>query len=190
VTGDDAVLVRRAQTGDKLAFGELVRRYQRPVYGFVYRLTQDQDAAEDVAQEVFVRAWSYLHRFDAERPFKPWLYRIAANRCASRHERQAGRVTVGLEDMDSEPAAADNPAGDAERAELAAKVREAVAELSVQQRQAIALVELDGQSANEAAEVMGCSPATVRQHIFRGKKRLKQLLSGYLFGGRDGDEDG
>lgn len=180
MTGDDAPLVRRAQAGDRVAFGVLLARYQRPVFGFVYRLVRDEDAAEDVTQDVFVRAWSYLHRFDAERPFKPWLYRIAANRVASAHERAKGRVTVALEDVDFEPAARDDTEEDLQRAELAAQVRSAVSELSPQQREAIALVELEGQSAIEAAEVMGCSPATVRQHVFRGKKRLKQLLDGYV----------
>ena len=70
MSDDDAPLVRLAQAGDRVAFGDLVRRYQRPVYGFVYRLVQNEDAAEDVTQDVFVRAWSYLHRFDAQRPFK------------------------------------------------------------------------------------------------------------------------
>ena len=180
MSDDDAPLVRLAQAGDRVAFGDLVRRYQRPVYGFVYRLVQNEDAAEDVTQDVFVRAWSYLHRFDAQRPFKPWLYRIAANRVASAHEREKGRVTVGLEDLDLEPAASDDTEADLQRAELAAHVRAAVAELSPQQRESIALVELEGQSAIEAAQVMGCSPATVRQHVFRGKKRLKQLLDGYV----------
>ncbi len=183
MTGDDAALVRRAQAGDRVAFSELVRLYQRPVFGFVYRLTQDEDAAADVTQEVFVRAWNYLHRFDAERPFRPWLYRIAANRASSRRDKERTRGTVGLDDVELDPPAPDNVESDLERRELAQRVREAISELSPQQREAMVLVELEGQSAIEAADVMGCSAATVRQHIFRGKKRLRQILAAYVTGG-------
>jgi RNA polymerase sigma-70 factor (ECF subfamily) len=180
VGADDEALVRRAQAGDRVAFGDLVQRYQRPVYGFVYRLLPNQEVAADVTQEVFVRAWTYLGRFDACRPLRPWLYRIAANRASSRRSREQAQAVLGLDDLESEPASGVTPAGEFERTELAGEVRRAVAGLSPQQRDAIVLVELEGQTAIEAAEVMGCSPATVRQHVFRGKKRLRDLLAGYV----------
>ena len=84
--------------------------------------------------------------------------------------------------MELDPPAPDNVESDLERRELAVRVREAISELSPQQREAMVLVELEGQSAIEAADVMGCSAATVRQHIFRGKKRLRQLLAAYVTG--------
>ncbi len=191
MSGDDAAVIRAAQAGDRAAFAELVRRYQRPLYSFVLGLVQDAELAADVTQESLVRAWRYLGRFEAERPFRPWLYRIAANRAASRRSRERARPTVPLEELTAEPVAPDDPAGDLQRAELAAQVRWAIGQLSPQQREAMVLVELEGQTANDAAQVMGCSPATVRQHIFRGKKRLRVLLADYVLAADPGgDEEG
>lgn len=177
--GDDEALVRRARAGDRVAFGELVRRYQRPVYGFVYQMTGSAEAAEDVTQEVFLRAWRYLDRFDARRPFRPWLFRIAANRAASGYRHEKLRETAPLEEVTHEPVAPDNVSLANEQRELGEAVRTALQDLSPQQRQAVLLVELQGLTAPEAAQAMGCSAVTVRQHVFRAKKRLRQLLAGY-----------
>lgn len=174
--------MRRAQQGDRAAYGELMRRYQRPLYGFAYRLLQASEEAADLTQETLVRGWQYLARFDPARPFRPWLFRIALNRAASWKSRNEGRETVPLEDLTSDPAAPDDVPGALEQHEVGQRVRLAIAELSPQQQQAIVLVELEGFAANQAAEVMGCSPATVRQHVFRAKKRLRVLLEGYLTG--------
>lgn len=180
--------MRRAQQGDRAAYGELMRRYQRPLYGFAYRLLQAPEEAADLTQETFVRAWQYLARFDAGRPFRPWLFRIALNRAASHKSRSEGRETVPLEDLTSEPAAPDDVPGTMEQHEVGQQVRLAITELSPQQQQAIVLVELEGCGANQAAEVMGCSPATVRQHVFRAKKRLRVLLAAYLTGSTETEQ--
>jgi RNA polymerase sigma-70 factor (ECF subfamily) len=179
---DDEALVRRAQAGDQTAFGALMARYDRAVYGFVYRLTQSPEAAEDVTQEVFLRAWRYLGRFDARRPFRPWLYRIAANRAFSRKEHDRSRQALALDELEVEPATPDNVLTELERSEIGVMLRRALLDLSPQQRQAIVLVELEDQTAIEAAEVMGCSAATVRQHVFRAKKRLRVLLGPFMTG--------
>ncbi|MBI2300679.1 MAG: RNA polymerase sigma factor [Armatimonadetes bacterium] len=178
----DHALVTRAQAGDRAAFNELLRRYHRPVYGFVFRLTQSPEEAADLAQEVFVRAWRYLGKFDAARPLRPWLFQIAANRAASCHGRSGGRETIPLEELPGEPSVPDDTSAEPERQELAAAVRRAILELSPQQRQAVVLVELEGMDAAEAAVIMTCSPTTVRQHVFRAKRRLRGLLAGYVEG--------
>jgi RNA polymerase sigma-70 factor (ECF subfamily) len=184
----EAALVRRAQGGDRTAFDALVRTYQRPVYGFVYRLVASPETAAEVTQEVFVRAWRYLRRFDASRPFKPWLFAIAANRASSRRDSERARQTVPLEEAGPEPAAPDDPAGDAQAVELSSEVRKAIGQLSQQQREAIVMVELEGLSAAEAGQAMGIEAVTVRQHVFRAKKRLRQLLATYVEGDLAGEE--
>lgn len=176
----DQALVQRAQAGDQAAFDELLRRYQRPVYGFVYHLIGSADAATDVTQEVFVRAWRYLRRFDARRPFRPWLYAIASNRASSHRVREQARETLPLDDNAPEPVAPDDVPGALERVELSGQVMAAVRQLSAQQRDAVVLVELEGRTATEAAELMGIEPVTVRQHLFRAKKRLRALLAEYV----------
>ena len=177
---DEETLVRRAQTGDRAAFDELVLRYQRPVYGFVFHLVGSPDDAAEVTQDVFVRAWRYLGRFDARRPLRPWLYTIASNRAATQRRHAAPRETVPLEEAGPEPTAPDNVAGRLEQAELSREVRQAIGQLSPQQREAIVLVELEDLTAVQAAEVMGCGAVTVRQHVFRAKKRLRELLAAYV----------
>lgn len=178
----------RAQAGDQDAFGVLVRQYHRTVFGFCYRMTQSEDLAADLTQEVFVRAWRYLGRFDGRRPLRPWLLRIAANRAATRRVQQQAQATAALDELPVEPAAPDDTTRSSERHELRQAVRRALLELSPQQRQAVVLVELEGATAPEAALEMGCSAATVRQHVFRAKKRLKKLLADYV-GVTESDSD-
>jgi len=186
---DEPLLIRRAQAGDRSAFDELVLQHQAALYGFLVNLTNSPDTAVELAQEVFVRAWRYLARFDSERPFRPWLYTIAANRAATRHGREAGRETVSLDEAGPEPPAAENVAAEIERRELSREVRAAIGQLSRQQREAVVLVELSGLTAVEAAAAMGCEAVTVRQHVFRAKKRLRELLASYVMG-RAADQTG
>lgn len=180
VEPDDRALVLRAQAGDQDAFGVLVRRHQRTVFGFCYRMVQSEDLAADLTQEVFVRAWRYLARFEADRPLRPWLLRIAANRTATRQTHDQARQTAALDELTVEPAAPDDTTRSSERQELQQAVRRALLELSPQQRQAVVLVELEGCTAPEAGLQMGCTAATVRQHVFRAKRRLRKLLAGYV----------
>jgi DNA-directed RNA polymerase sigma subunit (sigma70/sigma32) len=76
-------LAQRAAHGDGEAFEQLVKRFQRRVYGFAYRYIRDADEAQDLVQEIFLRLYRKLGRFDARRPFEPWLWRVAANVCAN-----------------------------------------------------------------------------------------------------------
>src|SRR3990172_12741315 len=93
----DQALVLRAREGDVAAFGDLVRRYQVSVYNVCYRLLRERQAAEDQAQEAFIRAYRRLETFDLERPFGPWMRRVAANSCLNRLPA-APPPPVGLDD--------------------------------------------------------------------------------------------
>ena len=187
VESDDTALALRAHTGDRAAFSEIVRRYQRPIYAHVCHLLGDQEAAEDVTQEVFLRAWKAIGRFDPEKPLAPWLYSIARRRAFSRWRVVRSRAPeVGLDEMVVEPAGEQNVESDLMSAELSQTVRAAILQLPPQQREAFVLVELEGKTAVEASSLMDCSPATVRQHIFRGKSKLRELLASYVQGAASG----
>src|SRR5690349_8333169 len=80
----DRLWVEQALTGDQVAFGELVRLHQNAVYNLAYRMLGERGEAEDAAQETFLRAYSHLDRYDAERPFRTWLLSIASNHCIDR----------------------------------------------------------------------------------------------------------
>ena len=107
----ESFLIARARRGDRGAFEEIVRLYQRRVYGVALRIVRAHDVADDVAQEAFLRAWRSLDRFDLDRPFGPWVCRIAAN-LAVNHVRSPRAREEGLPDGHAETkASAPGPLG-------------------------------------------------------------------------------
>lgn len=161
--GADA-LARAANGGDLSAFEDLVRRYQRRVYGLAYRHLHDPDEAQDLAQEVFVRLYRNLAKYDPERPFEPWFWRLAANVAASyRRRRRASPVEL--------PATA--PA-DARQDTL--PLERALADLSDDLRLPVLLhyyldLPLDGVAAS-----MGLSLSAVKSRLHRARAILRRVL--------------
>ena len=137
-------LIRLAQRGDADAFGQLVARHQQAVFNVTYRLTGNRQEAEDVAQETFVRAYRALNRFDLERPFAPWLYRIAANTALSWIRRRRPEVALGEGALLSDPSP--GPEAQAIAAERSARLRAAIASLPPNYRAAIELRHFQGLS--------------------------------------------
>src|SRR5262245_10780775 len=133
----DEDLARRAQAGDGHAFAELVSRYQRTVLNLAYRMLGDPQEAEDVAQEVFIRVYQSLDRFDPSRRFFSWLYRIAVNRCLSERGRQRPDTFAGVERELADRAL--SPEQQASRAETHAAVWRAIAGLPEHERALVAL---------------------------------------------------
>jgi len=167
----DNDLLDRFHLGDLSAFDELMERYHRPVYQFAYRLTQNRATAEDVAQEVFVRAYRGLSGFRRASSLQTWLLRIAI-RVAS-DQRQEG----GLRPVASLPAAVNPDALAAlERRELEAELAEAVAQLSPKQRTALILRVSHDLTFKEIAEVMGSALGTVKATYHQAVGRLQVLL--------------
>lgn len=175
-------LVRRAQAGEGEAFGELVRRYQRPVYRLAYRLLMHHADAEDVVQETFVRAYRYLQSFDPRRSFQRWLYAIAVREC-HRLQRREGRLSVvELDESLPDPAWVSSPERVYAHRELGAEIQRALLKLSWHQRTALILSAVEGLPSAEVAEVLGCSATTARIHLFRARKNLRRALHAYLAG--------
>jgi RNA polymerase sigma-70 factor (ECF subfamily) len=177
---DEAFLLARARQGDLTAFEEVVRRYQRRVYGVALRIVRAHDLADDVAQEAFVRAWRSLDRFDLDRPFGPWVCRIAAN-LAVNHVRSPRAREEGLGEGNAEtPAAGPDPLGTVLDAEAKRVLDEAVAGLSPEQRAVFVLRTVEEMSYQEIAEALGISPGTVMSRLFRARERLVKTLAPYL----------
>ncbi|MFA6563449.1 MAG: sigma-70 family RNA polymerase sigma factor [Verrucomicrobiia bacterium] len=175
--------VRDGQDGG--AFEELMRRYQRPLVGFLIRLTNNLDTAQDLAEETFVRVWQSAPRYRPSAKFTTWLFTIAS-RLAIDHARRAQvRHSVSL---DAPIAAADRslaetladagPAADQQvaRNQTAALVRAAVQELPLEQRTALVLCEFEDFSYADAAQAMGCSVKSVELRIYRAKQTLREKL--------------
>ncbi|MCX6899264.1 MAG: sigma-70 family RNA polymerase sigma factor [Verrucomicrobia bacterium] len=183
---NDLELMLRVRDGqDAGAFEELMRRYQRPLVGFLMRLTGNLDAAQDLAEETFVRVWQSAPRYRPSAKFTTWLFTIAS-RLATDHARRAQvRRSVPLDApiADDERTLADSladssPAADQRvaREQTAALVRAAMLELPLEQRTALALCEFEDLSYADAAQVMGCSVKSVELRIYRAKQKLREKL--------------
>jgi len=177
---DETFLLARARQGDLPAFEEVVRRYQRRVYGVARRIVRSHAVADDVAQEAFLRAWRSLDRFDLGRPFGPWVCRIAAN-LAVNHVRSPRAREDPLPEGPGETA---TTAGDPLHSLLDRESQEvldrALDELSADQRAVFVLRTVEEMSYQEIAEALGVQPGTVMSRLFRARERLARALEPYL----------
>jgi RNA polymerase sigma-70 factor (ECF subfamily) len=177
---DEAFLLARARGGDLAAFEEIVRRYQRRVYGVALRIVRSHAAADDVAQEAFVRAWRSLDRFEIGRPFGPWVCRIAANLAVNHVRSPLAREDPLPEDREAAAAPASDPLGSLLDAEAQEVLDRALGSLPAEQRAVFVLRTVEEMSYREIAEALGLSPGTVMSRLFRARERLARSLAPYL----------
>ena len=166
-------LARAARDGDLAAFEELVRRYQRPLFGYLYRMCGSPDAAEELAQQAFVRAWQGLGGFRGDASFKTWLYRIATNLAINRVTRR--KPTCDLPESLPAPNSSE-PAERYARERRIALVREALEQLPADQRAALVLVEYQELSYQDTARALGRSVRAVDSLLVRARRNLRKLL--------------
>ncbi len=172
-------LIERAKS-DTRAFDLLMRAHEQQVLGVSWRLLGHLEDAQDAAQEVFLRLYRYLDRFDADRPLSPWLYRVTVNVCRDLGRRRSVRRAISLEDLEvSHPLATTDPAPDPGKvAALAEEQRiaaQAIASLAEKERAALVLRDLEGLSSAEVAKILGSSEATVRSQICRARLKIKRF---------------
>lgn len=172
---DDEQLVERAGPGgDKQAFAELVRRHQGKVRGLLLRLTQNPTLADDLGQEVFLRAYRGLVGFEGRSRFSTWLYRIAYNVFLNHRTRskQLDALPQGFETRAAAPKNELSP----ERCDMRRDLAGAIAELPDRYRAVVTLYYLEDVSYPEIAEVLDLPLGTVKTHLHRAKKLLRQHL--------------
>lgn len=178
----DRADVEAARGGDAGAFEALVIRYQARIVSFAAAIVHDTGAAEDVAQEAFIRTWKGLRNFRGDSAFKTWLYRIASNVARTHLERQGRQARFGSESLDDEAAAlrADEVPSGATGVEETLTTREAIdgalARLPEDWRLAVVLRDIEGLDYKEIAEVTDAPIGTVESRIFRARRRLRPLL--------------
>lgn len=174
----DAELAARAAGGDSDAFGELVERHAPAVRRVTRALLGDDQDADDAAQDGFLAAWRAIGRYDRERPFRPWLMRIALNAARDLRRRQRVRRTEAL--SPDQPADAPGPDRDADRALLRERLTGALAQLPERQRIAVTLFDAEGYPHAEIAELLGIPEGTVRSDVFHARRRLREALAVFL----------
>jgi len=169
----EAELARRAHRGDVAAFEQLVLRFQRPVHRLCWRMLRGA-AAEDLAQETFVRAFVHFDRFDPERPLLPWLLAIARRLCLDLLRRE--RLMVATAEMPAPADPAPSPERQASLNEELARLEEALAELDEGPREAIFLFHLEGMSYRDIAAALEVPIGTVMTWLHRGRARIKKTF--------------
>ncbi len=182
-------LVKRARKGDLAAYDELVKRYQERIYATIYHMTSNHEDANDLAQESFIKAYSALKSFKGGSSFYTWLYRIAVNKTINFLKQRKNKYHLSLNDMDmnaeNDPdlvalASDKTPFRDANLSELQKKLNEALLKLSEPHRMVVVLHDVQGQSHDEIAEIMGCNIGTVRSRLFYARQQLQGYLNEYI----------
>ncbi len=167
-------LVRAAQAGDRPAFAVLVERYWERLYRYLYHLTRDRHAAEDLAQDTFLKAFTRLEKFQAGTNLGGWLFRVGHNIWANQH-RGAARRREPL--TDDRPAPEPGPPEQAAGREALREVERVVARLPVEYRAALMLRAEGGLSFREIADVLDLTEETARWRVFKARQKLLALLA-------------
>ena len=174
---DEPALIQRCRTGtDDAAFGELVDRYKDLVYGMVLRLAPDRSQADDLAQDVFLKIHRGLPYFRGEARLSTWIYRIVMNVRAQARSRPRPEVSLerGPDRASLDPGAADAAFADLE---LRDRLEKAIAQLPEHYRFLIAAHHLRGVQYEALAEALDIPLGTVKTHLHRAKRQLRELLS-------------
>ncbi len=186
----DRELVERSRKGDHDAFRQIFERYRRRAYALALSVVHDRDAALDVVQDAFLRAYRALDGFEGSASVYTWLYRIVMN-VGIDHLRKHGRhktvdyddAVAHLEEESSADTAAlvpqlvrGNPAKEMARREIRERIDDALGKLSPNHRAVLVLREIDGLSYEEMAKVMKCSKGTIMSRLFHARKNMQKLL--------------
>lgn len=170
----EAEWIRAAQAGDRAAFAQLVDRYWDRLYRWLYHLTRDRHAAEDLAQETFLRALAAVKTFRAGSNFRAWVFRIGHNNFVNQ-KRAERRTKHQLPDDAAEPDAI-TAESSAEHREVLEVVSRAVADLPSDFRSALLLRVYEGMSFREVAETLGTTEETARWRVFKARQKLMKVL--------------
>lgn len=177
---EDLDLVRRALDGSQDAYRDLLLRYQRPVLSLIRRMVRNNSQAEDLAQEVFLKAFRALESFDQRRKFSSWLFKIAHNASIDQlRRRQLDTVPLETRDRDQPDLVAvladpgvETPSSRVERRDLALAIEGAMASLKPPYREVVILRYQEGLAYEEIAEVTDLPLGTVKTHLFRARKAM------------------
>lgn len=184
----DADVVLLAQQGRELAFRELVRRYERPVFSLVYRMVRDRETAEDLAQDTFIKILNHIDKYSPEFKFSSWLFKIA-NNVAIDHLRKRRVATISMNGSPYAQSASEieatsfdvsvhqeNALEELESRELGSSIERAIAKLRPEYRSCIMLRHVEDRSYEEIAATLNLPLGTVKTYIHRARHELRREL--------------
>jgi RNA polymerase sigma-70 factor (ECF subfamily) len=172
-------LLVRARAGDVAAFEQLSGAYADRLYMLLLRLLGDPGEAQDVAQEVMLRAWQGITRFQGRSSYFTWLYRIAVNEASRALDKRARRpadVSIGASELQLPASPAGEPSRQAESSELRLALRQALAQLPPDLRTAIVLRDVEGLPTQEAAEIAGIGQAAFKSRLHLARLRVRAAI--------------
>jgi RNA polymerase sigma-70 factor (ECF subfamily) len=176
----DEELVVLCLQGNRDAYAELVKRYERQIYSLAYRLTNNYHDAVELSQEVFLHLYRVLDKFDGDRKFFPWMYRIATNVCYNSLKKKPKESTSLDQVMEFVSDDESQPEVTYEKKEIQETVQKAIAELPENYRIPMVLKYLEDQSYQQISEIMDLPVSTIETRLYRGrimmKKKLKHIL--------------
>jgi RNA polymerase sigma-70 factor, ECF subfamily len=193
----DEVLVAKCQNGDFAAFEIIYERYRRPILAYIYQITRNYDESACIAQDVFMRVFEHVDRFDINRRFSTWLYTIARNASIDYLQSRSRKVMIGFTDLERDEDSSGSIAANAaapgvsvesklSRAESNKLLAAALAELPQIYREIIELVIFQELSYEDASTILGgMSLGTLRSRMFHALRRLREILQAQ--GGEHGE---
>lgn len=188
-TDADEVLVSRAQSGDTLAFDQLVVRYSPRLYGMIYHMTSNKEDTNDLTQDVFAKAYRSLNRFRGRSSFYTWIYAIGTNMALNFLKKRNRRAAWSLDNLDSgiqndeamvDLAHAANPRHQSDLNELQKKLNEAMQSLSNAHRAVVTMFDIQGIPHAEISKILKVSEGTVRSRLFYAHRQLQGHLEEFI----------
>ncbi|ADV82342.1 sigma-70 family RNA polymerase sigma factor [Terriglobus saanensis] len=185
----DVALVERARAGDQAAFEKLVRQYDRQIFRTAQHITQNREDAEDITQDVFLKAYRKLDQFQGNSKFSTWLTRIAVNESLMRLRKRKTSRTVSMDqDVQTEEGSiprdfadwSPNPEQNFTQSELSEILKKTIAGLAPGFRTVFTLRDIENLSTEETAEALGLSVPAVKSRLLRARLQLRERLSRYL----------
>ena len=183
---DDSGVVTSFLGGEERAFQELVERYQGRLLNFVYRTIGDREKAEDLVQEVFIRVYRHLHRFDRSKKFSTWIYTIASNLAKNELRNRSRNPLVLFQTIkknwqdEDRPLQFEDPTSRPDdlyrKRHLRELVEQTVGQLPEHHRQVFVLRELEGKSYEEIAEITDCNLGTVKSRLNRARNSFAEII--------------
>jgi RNA polymerase sigma-70 factor (ECF subfamily) len=182
-------LIRMSVNGDNVAFAELVRRHDRAVFGLIARYVDNAEDAKDLYQEVFLRVHRNLRNFQLKSEFSTWVYRITVNVCLDHMKRikrsvLSNALSIGSRDGSDhvpEPASlVPGPDDHSVNADIAARIRTAIALLPPRQRMVFVLRHYEQRSMKEMAQTLGCGEGTIKRYLFEATQSMRGALRDLL----------